>query len=72
MIFFREVFFDLAGPRPWNVNSATADLSRFPRPMDSNFEYCPMVASARGSFNLADRPSFKAIPESLAACDAEK
>ena len=39
LAFFRVVFFFLAGPRPGKVSSATPDLSRSPKPIDSILAY---------------------------------
>ena len=54
------------------VNSAIPDLSRCPLPMDTILSYCCFVAVARGRFRDTSFTNASAMPESLAACSAEK
>src|SRR5438445_932515 len=59
-------------PRPLNVSSAMPDLSSSPKPSFTIFAYCLNVASASGRSSFFSRARLKAIPESFAACAAEK
>src|SRR5207247_6492313 len=68
---FARIHF-LFGPRPLNVSSAIPDLSRSPRPTCVIFLYCRYVAVASGRLSRAFFATPRAIPESFAACAAEK
>lgn len=59
-------------PRPGKVSSATALLSRWPRPFSTRVRYWCSVASDRGTGTFRRWASRLAMPESLAAWAAEK
>src|SRR5580658_2357812 len=58
--------------RPLKVSSATPDLSNPPKPSATILSNCFFVAAARGRLNPCALARLKAMPESLAACAAEK
>ena len=58
--------------RPGNVSSAMPDLSSSPLPISTRRRYWWNVTVASGGVNPAVSASLRAIPQSFAACAAEK
>src|SRR5665213_3628279 len=62
----------LTGCRPLKVSSATPDLSSSPNPSAIILSNCFFEAVATGKFSPCSLARRRAMPESLAACAAEK